>query len=88
MNTPAFEKSWFGIRIGKFDPLRKRFLCLFHQWAVLAIDLNPRFLTFPAQVAANKAAFIIMETAYAMISFFVVIFELFICGNGFKMTDE
>jgi len=29
-----------------------------------------------------------METANAMISFFVVIFDLFICGNSFKMTEE
>jgi hypothetical protein len=52
------------------------------------IDSNPYFRDLPAHAAANKAAFMIMEAAYAMISFFVVIFDLFICGNSFKMTEE
>jgi hypothetical protein len=54
----------------------------------LAIDSNPRFRYFPAREAASKEAFKIIETAYAIISFFEVIFELFIYGNSFKITDE
>lgn len=57
----------------------------------LTIDSNPRFLAFPAQLAAKKAAFMIMETAYVMISFYfflTVKFDPTIDKIGFKKTDE
>ncbi len=58
---------------------------------IIAIDPNPRLRDFPAQAAANNAAFTIMDTAYKMISvcFFITVkFNSAVYKIGFKMTDR
>jgi len=62
---------------------RKKMISLhFSPKDILTIDSNPRFRDFPAQAAANKAAFNIMDTAYTMISFCFFITVIFVYANN------